>query len=491
MKVVKFGGSSVASAAQIKKVAEIVVADPERCVVVVSAPGRRNKRDAKVTDMLIELARAGIAGGDTEAPLQRIAARFAEIAKGLKLHAEILEPIVEDLRARLAGLSTNDAPTANRVGVPTAKKTVPTAKKAGAAKGSLSEEAYLDNLKAAGEDHTARIVAAYLRKLGHDAHYVNPKDAGLILSDEPGHARVLTSSYGKLHKSLRRHPGIVVFPGFFGYSESGRVVTFSRGGSDITGAILAAAIEASVYENFTDVDSVYACDPRIVPNPLGVREITYREMRELSYAGFSVFHDEALEPVFHAGIPVNVRNTNNPSAPGTLIVPKRDAGEMPIVGIAATSGFCSIFVSKYLMNREVGFGRRVLHILEDEGVPFEHIPTGIDNMSVVMRESRFGPATEERVTRRIRQELIPDEISVERDLALVMVVGEGMRHMIGIAGRACSGFANAGVNLEMINQGSSEVSMMFGIKAKDATAAVRALYNDLIAGRKRARKNPR
>ena len=461
MKVVKFGGSSVASAAQIKKVAAIVTADLERRIVVVSAPGRRNKRDAKVTDLLIDLARSGFAGADVDAPLQRIVERFATIVRGLGLARAAVQAIHDDLHARVAA--------------------------------ALPEDAYLDNLKAAGEDHTARLIAAYLRKLGHDAHYVNPGDAGLILSDEPGNARVLTSSYGKLHKRLLRNSGIVVFPGFFGYSESGRVVTFPRGGSDITGAILAAATEATVYENFTDVDAVCACDPRIVSKPLPVREITYREMRELSYAGFSVFHDEALEPVFHAGIRVNVRNTNNPTAPGTMILPNRDPHDMPIVGIAATSGFCTIFVSKYLMNREVGFGRRVLHILEDEGVPFEHIPTGIDNMSVVMREARFGAATEERVTRRIRQELKPDEISVERDLALVMVVGEGMRHMIGIAGRACSGFAHAGVNLEMINQGSSEVSMMFGIKAKDATASVRALYKDLIATqpiKRRARRQP-
>ena len=448
-KVVKFGGTSMASAAQLRKVADIVLADPHRRIVVVSAPGKRNSQDSKVTDLLIELGRAGLTRHGVDAALAAVVERYAAIVHGLKLPAELLAHIATDLRARVDAKSASD-------------------------------DAYIDNMKAAGEDHSAQVFAAYLKQLGHAAHYVNPKVAGLVLTDEPGNARVLQSSYGKLRTFFRRAPGIVVFPGFFGYSETGRVVTFSRGGSDITGAILAAAADASVYENYTDVDAVCVVDPRLVKNPAEVKEITYREMRELSYAGFSVFHDEALEPVFHAGIPVNVRNTNNPGAPGTMILPTRTAEELPIVGIAATSGFCSLYLSKYLMNREVGFGRRVLNVLEDEGVPFEHMPTGIDNMSVIMRESRFTPATEERIVRRLRMEMAPDEISIERGLALVMVVGEGMRHQVGVAGRACSAIANAGVNLEMINQGSSEVSMMFGIKSLQIARAVKSLYQEFF-----------
>jgi aspartate kinase len=456
MKVVKFGGSSVASAAQIRKVAKVVLADPARRVVVVSAPGKRSARDTKVTDLLIALARAGLTKSGVDAAIAAVVERFRSIVEALKLSDELVVAIVDDLRTRVE----SDAAV---------------------------EEAYVDNLKAAGEDHCARVFAAYLLKLGYEAHYVNPRDSGLLLSDEPGNARVLQSSYGRLRAHLGRQSGICVFPGFFGYSESGRVVTFPRGGSDITGAILAAAMDADVYENFTDVDGVFVVDPRLVKNPVEVQEITYREMRELSYAGSSVFHDEALEPVFHARIPVNVRNTNNPAARGTFIVPTRDSTRLPIVGIAAMAGFCNLYISKYLMNREIGFGRRLLNLLEDEGVPFEHMPTGIDNMSVVMREARFTPATEDRVLRRIRQELGVDEVSVERDLALVMVVGEGMRHMIGIAGRACSAIAHAHVNLEMINQGSSEVSMMFGIKADDIGPTVHALYRELFAPPRRSR----
>ena len=448
MKVAKFGGTSLASAEQIKKICAIITEDPQRRLVVVSAPGKRSTDDTKVTDLLIEAARARLTGQDGGAEIECVINRYRDIAQALNLPEDSLAPIREDFLHRLH-LDTRD------------------------------EGLYLDTMKAGGEDNSARLVASYLRSTGIEAHYIDPGEGGMILSDEPGNARVLKQSYGKL-RALRERPGITVFPGFFGYSEHGQVVTFPRGGSDITGAILAAAIDAEQYENFTDVDSVFVANPTLVKRPVAVEKITYREMRELSYAGFSVLHDEALEPVFHAGIPVVVKNTNNPSAPGTQIVPTRPIGTFPVVGIAATDGFCSVYISKYLMNREVGFGRRLLQIFEDEGISFEHTPSGIDNMSVIVRESTFNKAAEERVLRRVRTELAVDEVTIERDLALVMVVGEGMNHTIGLAGRACTAFADAGVNLEMINQGSSEVSMMFGIKASDIPNSVLALYNQFF-----------
>lgn len=449
MKVAKFGGTSLASAEQVKKICDIITADPERRLTVVSAPGKRRPDDTKVTDLLIATARARLKGDSGEDELRLVLDRYAEIARDLGLPPDTMEPIERDFYSRLHLQCDN-------------------------------EGLYMDTMKAGGEDNSARLVADYLRSIGVEAHYVNPQDGGMILSDEPGNARVLKQSYGKL-RSLRERPGLTIFPGFFGYSEQGNVVTFPRGGSDITGAILAAAVDAEVYENFTDVDSVFVANPHIVDNPVAVAEITYREMRELSYAGFSVFHDEALEPVFHAGITVVVKNTNNPSAPGTRIVPERKVGQHPVVGIAATDGFCSVYISKYLMNREVGFGRRLLQLFEDEGISFEHTPSGIDNMSVIVREATFNRAAEERVLRRIRTELEADEVSVERGLALVMIVGEGMNNTIGLAGRACAAFGEADVNLEMINQGSSEVSMMFGIKAADIPQAVRALYKQFFS----------
>ena len=449
MKVAKFGGTSLANAAQIRKVCDIVLSDPERRLVVVSAPGKRSKTDTKVTDLLIACAEKFLADGRAAPELQAVVARYSEIAQELGLSGAIAEIIAADLRGRLAG-HTGD------------------------------RGRFLDTMKAAGEDNIAKLVAAYLKQgRGVEARYVSPKDAGLLVSHEFGNAQVLPESYRNL-AHLKDLPGITIFPGFFGYSPEGAVVTFPRGGSDITGSILAAAVQADVYENFTDVDSVFVANPAIVPNPKAIEELTYREMRELSYAGFSVFHEEALAPVFHAGVPVCIKNTNNPSAPGTRITMERVCPLGQVAGIASSDGFCSIYLSKYLMNREIGFGRRLLQILEEEGLSYEHSPSGIDDISVILREKQFTPAKEAVVIERIRRELAAEDVSVERSLTLVMIVGECMRHAVGIAARATTALARAGVNIEMINQGSSEVSMMFGVKTEDLTGAVRTLYHEFF-----------
>ncbi len=333
----------------------------------------------------------------------------------------------------------------------------------------------MDALKATGEDSLAKVLSVYLQSLGLKAAYLNPKNAGIFVSDNPGSAQILDESYEHLYK-LRNRDDIVVIPGFFGYTLDGKLITFSRGGSDITGSIVAAGVRADLYENFTDVDSVYCVNPNIVENPKEITSLTYKEMRELSYAGFSVFHDEALIPAFKADIPVCIKNTNNPQGMGTIIVAQKAAQPNPVVGIASDTGFVSIYVSKYLMNRELGFGRKLLTILEDEGISFEHTPSGIDDISVIVRESRMPKDKEERVIARIKKELKPDTVHVDRDLALIMVVGEGMDSTVGLADKATHAFAKANVNLEMINQGSSEVSMMFGIKASKVNESVRALY---------------
>ena len=444
LKVSKFGGSSLASAAQVSQVCDIITADPNRRLIVVSAPGKRHNQDIKVTDLLIAAASQRLAGKLGASECAEVIERYRSIASELGLPAEVIEPIASDLTARMEN-STTDA------------------------------DLYMDTMKAGGEDNCARLIAQVLQARGIDAHYVNPKDAGLLLSDEPGNAQALPEAYNRL-RDLHERPGITIFPGFFGYSKQGNIVTFSRGGSDITGAILASAVRAEVYENFTDVDSVFAANPSIVKDPAPIAELTYREMRELSYAGFSVFHDEALEPVYRAQVPVNIRNTNNPDGDGTLIVPSRKSTDTPVIGIAAMEDVCCIYLSKYLMNRQIGFGRRLLQILEAEGISFEHIPSGIDNMSVIIREEDLSAEKEKRVIEQIRQLLAPEDISVERGLALIMVVGEGMRHTVGVASRATSALAGAAVNIEMINQGSNEVSMMFGIKSEDMETAVQALY---------------
>ena len=448
MKVVKFGGTSLASADQIRKACKIVASDPDRRLVVVSAPGKRFKEDIKVTDMLIACAKAKLEKGNAEKELEDLVKRFSDIAADLCVSKDIVSIITADLKARIEGDTSN--------------------------KGR-----FMDSLKAAGEDNCARLVAAYLRDTGVEASYVSPADAGLLLSDEFGNAQVLPQSYDNL-KSLKNLPGITIFPGFFGYSPKGEVVTLPRGGSDITGSILAAAVDADLYENFTDVDNVYSVNPNLIPNPRPIQELTYREMRELSYAGFSVFHEEALVPVYMKGIPVRIKNTNNPDAPGTTIRKTRENITDPVMGIASESGFCFIFMSKYLMNREVGFVRKILTILEDECLSYEHIPSGIDNISIILKQDRLDAGKEARVVNRIKNELAVDDISVQRDIALVMIVGEGMQHSIGIASRATTAFYKSGVNIEMINQGSSEVSMMFGVKNEDSDKAVKALYQEFF-----------
>lgn len=449
MKVAKFGGSSLASASQVEKVCRIISQDPDRRIIVVSAPGKRFADDTKVTDLLIQLAEASLAGESTTDLLAEIMGRFAEIGGAFDVDKSVLKAIKADLESRLAAKYTSDGQ-------------------------------FMDAMKAAGEDNNARLIAAVLQRQGLDANYVNPKTGGMILSDEAGQARVLPQSYERLY-TLRARPGVTIFPGFFGYAKEGHVVTFPRGGSDITGAILAAAVQADVYENFTDVDSVLAANPAFVKNPAPIQSLTYREMRELSYAGFSVFHDEALEPVVYRGIPVHVRNTNNPETSGTAIVKSRPVDKSrPVVGIAAKDGFCNIFISKYLMNREVGFGRRVLQVFEEAGIPYEHTPTGIDNMSVVIRESLFPPSIEKQVLNKLQEVVQADDVAVERGIALVMIVGEGMTSAIGLTGRAGMALGRAGVNIEMINQGSSEVSMMFGVKAEEMQPAVQSLYKEFF-----------
>ncbi len=446
MKVCKFGGSSVANAEQIAKIVDIVLADPTRRIVVVSAPGKRDSGDTKVTDMLIACAELALSCKDYEEQLAMIVERYAEIQRELDLPAGIVAEIEKDLRFRLAGDKKHRG-------------------------------MFMDCMKAAGEDNSAKIVAQAFQARGADAVYVDPHEAGMFLTDDFGNAQLLDESYQHLQKVLAGRDDIVIFPGFFGYTRDGRVATFPRGGSDITGSILAVAVKAETYENFTDVDAVYPVDPRVVPDVKeGIAAMTYREMRELSYAGFGVFHDEAVIPAVKAGVPINVRNTNRPQEPGTLITQSRRVKQGKVVGIASADGFCTIYVDKYMMNREIGFGRRLLQILEDEGVSYEHMPSGIDNVSVIVKEDGFDLACEERVIKRIREEMKPDDVLVQRGDALVMVVGEGMHYTVGIAAKAAVALADGGVNIEMINQGSSEISMVFGVKSEQRAKAVKSLY---------------
>ncbi len=449
MKVCKFGGSSLANAAQLNKVIDIVLADPARRIVVVSAPGKRQSGDTKVTDLLIALATAAQKGENTDRQFGTVVERYAEMAQELRLGEDIIHDIEADLKCRLAQAS------------------------------SLDPAEFMDLMKAAGEDNCAKLVAVAFSARGKKARYASPKDTGMILTGKFGDATLDPSSYATLSRAFSNFDGIVIYPGFFGYTREGKVATFPRGGSDITGSILAAAVCADVYENFTDVDSVYPCDPRIVPEVKegeGIATMTYREMRELAYAGFGVFNDDAVIPAVRARIPINVRNTNRPSEPGTMILQSRRVIPGTVVGIASADGFVNIVVEKYLMNREIGFGRRLLQVLEDEGIAYEHMPSGVDSQCVVVKGQFLPKEKERRVIEAIRRELSPDYVAIERDLTILMIVGEGMCYTAGMFAKACLALASAGISMSMVNQGSSEVSFMIAIRQADRDNAVRALY---------------
>ncbi len=447
MKVAKFGGSSLSDATQIKKVGEIIKKDEAIKFVVVSAPGKRHAQDTKITDLLIALHTNKIVNMDVEPIIQNILNRFKEIIDDLNLDERILTYFKNILNKYLETIH--------------------------------KPARLLDALKSCGEDFNALVVSEYLNSIGVESRYMSPKEAGITMTDNPGNAQLINTSYHKI-KQLRGGKEVLVIPGFFGYTETGDIVTFSRGGSDITGAIIARGVSADVYENYTDVSYIYSAHPGIIKNPHPVSEITYREIRELSYSGFNVFHDEALQPLYEVKIPVLIKNTNEPEVEGTRIVSDRnDVEEFPVVGISGDAGFLSITIKRYLLNRQVGFLRRLLQTFENFGLSIEHVPTGIDDVSIVLRSDQFeGNNKLQELQSTIQKDFSPEWIHVEKDLAIIAVVGEGMRDTIGIANKATRGFTEAEVSLRMINQGASEISMFFSIPAKRLNDSLHCLYKE-------------
>lgn len=448
MKVIKFGGSSLANATQLRKVFNIVKSDEKRKIVVVSAPGKRTSDDEKVTDLLIQLATSHIEGNYDEEVLKKILVRYKEICDELELKPEVFELV----RIHFKNLKERN---------------------------DLAPDYLMDAYKASGEGLNARLIASYFNQEGLAAKYVGPREAKLWVSDTPGEARILEESYHEL-EYLQLTNEVIVFPGFYGVTKEGNVVTFSRGGSDITGSILANAVNAEEYENFTDVDAIYVASPKIVHKPHAIDVLSYTEMRELSYAGFSVFHTEALLPSIKKGIPVHVCNTNNPEASGTYIMKGKVTSPNVISGIASSPGFVSIYVKKYLMNHEIGFLRKVLTIFEEEGISIEHIPTGIDDATIIIRGEDATDEQLDGIVERLYAELDVDEAHYMRGLCLIMLVGEGMVNMVGTTARVASTLARTQINIELYNQGVSEVSMMFGILDQYEKKAIRALYEEFF-----------
>ena len=436
-KVVKFGGSSLASAEQFKKVANIIKVDEERRYVVPSAPGKRFPGDTKVTDMLYSCYEKAERGEDFSELLQAVKARFDAIINGLSLDFSLdkdFEIIRENL---LAGFSRDYA--ASR-----------------------------------GEYLNSKVMAAYLGFPFVDAAEVVVFNEQYYFDAERTN-KVMAARLAGLPNA--------VIPGFFGAGPDGQIITFSRGGSDITGSIVARAVKASVYENWTDVSGFMVADPRIIRNPEVIPMITYKELRELSYMGASVLHEEAIFPVRRAGIPINIRNTNAPDDMGTMIV--ENTCQIPrytITGIAGKKDFVAVNIEKDMMNAEIGFGRRVLYAFEKYGISFEHMPSGVDTMTVIVHQSEF-EEKEQKVLTEIKHQVDPDVLDLESEIALIAVVGRGMKEARGTAARIFTALDRAKVNVKMIDQGSSEINVIVGVKNADFEAAIRAIYELFVAAK--------
>ena len=434
IKVVKFGGSSLASAGQFSKVGDIIHSDKHRRYVVPSAPGKRNDKDTKVTDMLYDCYHLAESGKEFKKELAAISTRYQEIIDGLSLAISLKDEF----------------------------KTI---------EKNFKEKAGENYAASRGEYLNGIIMAAYL---GYE--FIDAAEVIRFTDEGEFDSEYTNQILGQRLNGVER----AVIPGFYGAYADGRVKTFSRGGSDITGSIVARAVKADVYENWTDVSGFLVADPRIIENPEGIETITYRELRELSYMGASVLHEDAIFPVRREGIPINIRNTNQPSDEGTWIVESTcQKSKYVITGIAGKRGFCSVNIEKAMMNAEIGFGRKVLQAFEDNGISFEHVPSGIDTMTVFVHQDEFIDK-EQKVVSAIHRLADPDSVDIEADLALVAVVGRGMKSTRGTAGRIFSALAHVNVNVKMIDQGSSELNIIIGVANDDFETAIKAIYDIFV-----------
>ena len=438
-KVVKFGGSSLADAKQFKKVADIVLSDPTRRFVVASAPGKRFVEDIKVTDMLYKCYELASEGQNFDEEFQAIKDRYNTIIADLNMKDFSLEDEFEII------------------------------------KGAFSHMAGRDYAASRGEYLNSKVLAKYL---GFDfidaAKYIFFDEMGSFDWDKT--AEKLAPKLASTNKA--------VVPGFYGSMPNGTIKTFSRGGSDVTGSIVARAAEAKIYENWTDVSGFLICDPRIVNNPEPIKTITYMELRELAYMGATVLHEDAIFPVRAAGIPVNIKNTNCPQDKGTMIVSETaEPCEHIVTGIAGKKGMSVINIEKDKMNSEIGFGRNVLRALEKSNVSFEHMPSGVDTMSVVIQTDKLA-GKETAILDEIRSRVHPDQLYIESDMALIAVVGRGMKSARGTAAILFTALAEARVNIKMIDQGSSELNIIIGVAEEDFEVAMKAIYNAFIKVKK-------
>ncbi len=434
LKVLKFGGSSLADASHFRAVADIVKAEPNRRYVVASAPGKRMSGDAKVTDLLYKCYELATNDEDITEVFEEIKGRYNDIIADLGIKLDLTEAF-EKIRM------------------------------------SLLHSTGRDYIASRGEYLNAMILAKYL-----EFDFVDAKKV-IFFKEDGSFDSEKTNDV--LSEYLSKHEYAVI-PGFYGSMPNGTIKTFSRGGSDITGSIVARAASATLYENWTDVSGFLMADPRCIDNPKPIDKITYKELRELSYMGATVLHEDAIFPVRYSKIPINIRNTNRPADKGTFIVPQTDevSGDV-ITGIAGRTGFSTITIEKDMMNAELGIGRRVLQAIEDNGISFEHFPSGIDTMSVVVSTKELHDKRAD-IMSDICKAVNPENIFVEENLALIAVVGRGMVKAKGTAARIFTSLANAGVNIRMIDQGSSELNIIVGVDSNDYITALRAIYSEFV-----------
>lgn len=436
MKVCKFGGSSMASGETIGKVAEIIRSDAERKYIVVSAPGKRFPQDIKITDSLLNAYAESRKGKELKGLLAPIFERFTGIAHDLGVEEKVnLKEIFSEIEK---GIVASPIP---------------------------------DYAAAQGERLSAMLLAAFLGYEFVDAReIVRFADNGQFNSE-------YTNDLAR--KKLLGKEGGVVIPGFYGSTSGGQIRTFSRGGSDVSGAIVARAVKADIYENWTDVNGFLTADPRIVEHPKPIPELSYRELRELSYMGANVLHPESIFPVRKANIPINIKNTFDPSNPGTMILPGALHHDRLITGIAGKKGFVSILIEKSMMNNEIGFTRKLLSVLENLNMSFEHLPSGIDTMTLIIADTEIGSKMQELVGG-IREAVSPDRLEIQSDLALIATVGHGMAYKPGTASRLFTALSRVGVNIKMIDQGSSELNIIVAVSGEDYEKAINAIYEEFI-----------
>ena len=436
MKVVKFGGSSMADAGQYRKIRDILLADPERKVVIVSAAGKRHKNDHKITDLLYLCHAHTQYGVDCTGVFEMIADRYREIRQDLNLDL--------DLETEFSVLK----------------------------KGLDAKAVSADELASRGEYFSAKLMAAFLGFAFIDARdWIRFNFDGTVDQE---------ATYENL-KKLYHGQGVVI-PGFYGQMPDGRIRTFSRGGSDITGALAAAALDADVYENWTDVSGILMADPRIVENPQTIPEVTYDELRELSYSGAQVLHEGTIFPVREKNIPLNIRNTNAPNDPGTMIMEHFDHDSDPhrfLTGITGKKDFTIISLSKRGMSSEVGVLRRILSVLERHNITVDYVPNGIDSVSVVLPTEVVAPSLYS-VLGEIQKEVEPDTIDVHDQIAVVAAVGRKMAFRPGISGKIFAALGEKGINIRMINQGPDELNIIFGVDNRDFAESIRVLYHSFI-----------